>query len=166
MGFKGGMKASFSCALVLALFVHSPFARAEEAPSHAPKAGMIDNGDGTVTDNKTGLVWQKEDDEKERDWNEAGEYCKGLKLAGGSDWRLPDKKELVSLWWNAGFIEDVREKFFPTMKKNYYWTSTPYASAEIYGKKNVRAFSINFTEGRSVTDAQDSLNIVRCVRAK
>ena len=46
-----------------------------------------DNGNGTITDNVTGLVWQKEDDNTTRTWAAAGTYCDGLILGGQSDWR-------------------------------------------------------------------------------
>ena len=55
-----------------------------------------DNGDGTVTDNVTSLVWQKES-VSDFEWGEAITYCKDLTIEGYSDWRLPTKKELVSI---------------------------------------------------------------------
>ncbi len=35
------------------------------------------NGDSTVTDKVTGLVWQREDDNTQRKWNDAWNYCNG-----------------------------------------------------------------------------------------
>jgi len=67
-----------------------------------------ENG-STVTDNNTGLVWQKEDDGTTYNWywasgtydssyNSGGEnVCGSLSLGGYSDWRLPSKKELMSI---------------------------------------------------------------------
>lgn len=52
------------------------------------------NGDGTVTDDATGLVWQQKDSEKGMNWQEALKYCEDLNLAGENDWRLPNVKEL------------------------------------------------------------------------
>jgi hypothetical protein len=60
-------------------------------------ASYTDNGDGTVTDNVTGLMWQQEDDDTTRTWDEACSYCDELALAGYSDWRLASKKELMSI---------------------------------------------------------------------
>lgn len=56
-----------------------------------------DNGDGTVSDLATGLMWMKADAGDALDWNQAQEFANGLKLAGHSDWRLPTAKELHSI---------------------------------------------------------------------
>ncbi len=57
-----------------------------------------DNGDGTVTDNATGLMWTQADDGGEgMTWGQALEYCESLDYAGFDDWRLPNAKELQSL---------------------------------------------------------------------
>ncbi|WP_147676078.1 Lcl C-terminal domain-containing protein [Algibacter pacificus] len=61
------------------------------------KNNFIDNGDGTVSDYATGLMWQKADDGKARDWEGALAYSEDLELAGYTDWRLPDAKELQSI---------------------------------------------------------------------
>ncbi len=58
---------------------------------------FVDNGDGTITDNATGLMWQQADDGQSRDWENALSYAESLTLAGHSDWRLPNAKELQSL---------------------------------------------------------------------
>ncbi len=65
-----------------------------------PKYGInafCDNGDGTVTDRATGLVWQKADSGRGMEWQAALAYAANLKLAGQDDWRLPNAKELQSL---------------------------------------------------------------------
>ena len=56
-----------------------------------------DNGDGTVSDLKTGLMWQQADDGTHRTWQEALNFCECLNLAGHSDWRLPSIRELESI---------------------------------------------------------------------
>lgn len=63
---------------ILSLFIFCPAGYAE----------LVDNGDGTVTDTKTGLMWQKAD-AGTMNWETAIAYCKKLMLAGHSDWRLP-----------------------------------------------------------------------------
>jgi hypothetical protein len=53
---------------------------------------FVDNLDGTVTDTKTGLMWQQADDDVLRKWDEAGAYCESLVLPSSgaySDWRVP-----------------------------------------------------------------------------
>jgi Protein of unknown function (DUF1566) len=44
-----------------------------------------------------GKMWQKNDDNIYRNWEEASTYCQGLYLGGYDDWRLPTKTELKSL---------------------------------------------------------------------
>ena len=61
------------------------------------KNGLHDNGDGTITDRATGLMWQKADSGKGMNWQDALAYAEGLTLAGHSDWRLPSVKELQSI---------------------------------------------------------------------
>jgi len=59
-----------------------------------------DNGNGTVTDNNTGLVWQKEDDGATYNWYRATGTYDALYNPNninvcGSFGRLPSKKELI-----------------------------------------------------------------------
>jgi hypothetical protein len=61
------------------------------------KNSFQDNGDGTVSDQATGLMWQQADGGKGRDWEDALAYAEGLRLAGYTDWRLPNAKELQSI---------------------------------------------------------------------
>lgn len=61
------------------------------------KNNFVDNGDSTVSDLATGLMWQKADDGIGRDWEEALAYAENLELAGHNDWRLPNAKELQSI---------------------------------------------------------------------
>ncbi len=64
-----------------------------------------DNGDGTLTDSTTGLMWQESYAYSETgnyiNWYDAGEYIEDLNrrpLAGHTDWRLPNKLEVQTLY--------------------------------------------------------------------
>ncbi|WP_372805740.1 DUF1566 domain-containing protein [Pontiella sp.] len=61
------------------------------------KNNFKDNGDGTITDEATGLTWMKADSGKGMDWPSALEYAEGMEFAGHDDWRLPNAKELQSI---------------------------------------------------------------------
>lgn len=63
----------------------------------------IDNGDGTITDTLTGLIWQQNISEIAMTWDQALYYCETMIFAGYSDWRLPTIKELLSFngWWST-----------------------------------------------------------------
>lgn len=58
---------------------------------------FVNNGDQTVSDSSTHLMWQKEDSQNELNWEDAIDYCEALDLANYSDWRLPNAKELQSI---------------------------------------------------------------------
>jgi hypothetical protein len=58
---------------------------------------FIDNGDGTISDAATGLMWQAGDSGAGLNWQEALAYAEGLTLGGYDDWRLPNAKELQSI---------------------------------------------------------------------
>ncbi len=60
-------------------------------------SNLIDNGNGTVTDTATGLMWQKATAPGTYTWEGALAYCENLNLTGHTDWRLPDRNELQSL---------------------------------------------------------------------
>ncbi len=65
-----------------------------------PKYGLNnfkDNNDGTISDLATGLMWQKSDSCSGKSWQKALNYAENLELAGYSDWRLPNAKELQSI---------------------------------------------------------------------
>ena len=62
-----------------------------------PEGRFVDNGDGTITDLATGLMWQKADSGMTLNWEEALEYSEELELGGHDDWRLPNVKELQGI---------------------------------------------------------------------
>ena len=111
---------------------------------------FIDNGDGTVSDLATGLMWQKADDSIGKDWAEALDYAENLEQASHNDWRLPSAKELQSIvdysrspqTTNSPAIDPVFETTEISDPDGnagqypFFWTSTthldganPYASA-------------------------------------
>ncbi|CAN2042378.1 hypothetical protein GMMP15_790006 [Candidatus Magnetomoraceae bacterium gMMP-15] len=64
------------------------------------KNNFKDNGNYTITDRATGLMWQKAGSPDMMPWSEVHEYIKKLnqkKYAGYSDWRLPSLEEVSSL---------------------------------------------------------------------
>lgn len=85
---------------------------------------FVDNGDGTITDLATGLMWQKSDDGVTRNWEEALAYADGLEIAGYDDWRLPNVKELHSI---VDYTRDdpAIDPIFNTMDpEGWFWSST------------------------------------------
>ncbi|MCX7998616.1 MAG: DUF1566 domain-containing protein [Leptospiraceae bacterium] len=102
--------------------------------------GYTDNLDGTITDNTTGLVWQKCTSGQENDSTCSGTattsnfagaeaYCANLQLAGKS-WRVPSLLELETLI-DFSSSQGIQTTYFPN-PQNIYWTSTPYPNSTIY----------------------------------
>jgi len=62
-----------------------------------------DNGDGTISDNATGLMWARDGSGAgcanglKKTWDDAIDWANGLFFAGREDWRLPNARELLSL---------------------------------------------------------------------
>ena len=113
------------------------------------KNSFVDNGDQTISDNATGLMWQKADDGTARDWEESLDYAENLSFATYSDWRLPNAKELQSIvdysrspqTTNSPAIDpifsttEISDPDGNTGHYPFFWTSTthldgtnPYAS--------------------------------------
>ena len=70
-----------------------------------PQQRFVDNGDETVSDRKTGLMWKKTDTmtdlKKWVNYQDSVDYVRELKekrFAGYDDWRLPTKDEMYSLY--------------------------------------------------------------------
>lgn len=58
---------------------------------------FVDNSDGTITDNATGLMWMQDDSEMGMNWEDALAYAQSNQSSGYNDWRLPNVKELQSI---------------------------------------------------------------------
>lgn len=87
------------------------------------EARFVDNGDGTVTDTKRKIMWQKGDNGKEVTFEEAEKYCKTLRLGGYTDWRLPNPDEpdtaVVVELMTAIHSRDAYARF------DLFWSSDP-----------------------------------------
>jgi len=99
-----------------------------------------DNGDGTVSDTSTGLMWQQAGSSSSMRWEDALAYCEGLNLGGYTDWRLPTIKELRSLVDYSRYNPAIDSTYFPNTA-SWYWSSTTSA----YNTSN--AWIINFYTG-------------------
>ncbi|MGL6313496.1 DUF1566 domain-containing protein [Vibrio sp. WXL103] len=124
---------------------------------------FIDNGNKTITDRATGLIWQQDDSARGMDWFAALDYCQSLEIAGRSDWRLPSIKELHSIvdytkspeTSNSAAIDDL---FVTTPivneggEKDYasYWSSTTHHNL----KRSANAAYISF--GRALGYMRDN----------
>ena len=84
----------------------------------------IDNGDGTVTDTNTGLMWQQDTAPGTYTWEQALSYCESSTLAEYDDWRLPNRNELQSIVDYSSYDPSIDTAYFPNTESNLYWSST------------------------------------------
>ncbi|MCP4108422.1 MAG: DUF1566 domain-containing protein [Desulfobacteraceae bacterium] len=122
------------------------------------KNDFTDNGDATITDAKTGLIWQKSGSDRAMTFKEAEDYIDGLnsrKFCGYTDWRLPTVEELASLLENkevnGRYIDPVFE-----CKNYWYWSADKGASGGAWG--------VYFYNGLVYCFGEDNNNHVRGVR--
>jgi hypothetical protein len=102
---------------------------------------FVDKGNGTITDNATGLMWMKNDSGTGYDWEAALAYSETLGSGGHGDWRLPNAKELQSIidytrspstsgsaaidpiFNCSAIVDEGGELNYP-----FYWTGTTHAN--------------------------------------
>jgi len=102
---------------------------------------FANNGDGTITDHATGIMWMQNDNNEAILWQDALAYAEGKEFAGYTDWRLPDVKELQSivdytrspatsnsaaidpLFTCSPITNEAGQDDFP-----WYWSSTTHAN--------------------------------------
>ncbi|MEM7181193.1 MAG: putative Ig domain-containing protein [Spirochaetota bacterium] len=128
---------------------------------------FTDNSDYTITDNVTGLVWQKcsrgqtEDASCSgsalvADWQTALQYCKNLTLAGKS-WRLPSLKELLTIRDRSVFTPAIDSTYFPNTKDSSYWSSTTKSD------ETSKGWRVNFDLGNYDFVDKTGSSRLRCV---
>lgn len=81
-----------------------------------------DNGDGTVTDTITGLMWQQVDG-GEMTYESAITYADMLSLGNYTDWRLPTAQEAFSILDHHLTNPAINSAIFPDSEAEYWWTS-------------------------------------------
>ncbi len=121
------------------------------------------NGDNTISDNVTGLMWQQEDNNSERNWKMARAYCENLVVSPStySDWRLPDIKELYSIVDQSQYDPAIDSTVFPNTKSLPYWSYTTFSTI------SNRSWFVKFKTGEAVgIGKQTGKAYVRCVRGE
>jgi len=115
------------------------------------------DGSGMITDSVTGLVWQ-DNETVQKTWVKAISYCEALTLGGNDDWRLPNKKELLSIVYYDTYNPAISSVFQKTTLYDDYWTSTTYVDNPTH------AWRIHFESG-GISDGLKSFNRgIRCVK--
>ncbi len=96
---------------------------------------FTDNGDNTVTDNITGLMWTKNANQGPgaTRWTNAMNGADTCLVGGYSDWRLPNVRELLSIIDYKNQLPALPTGHpFINVQNNWYWTSTTYKPDTAY----------------------------------
>jgi hypothetical protein len=110
----------------------------------------------TVTDHKTGLVWEMAVNGGVRTWAAAEQYCADLVLGGKSDWRLPSIDELETIV-DYSRTEPAIDPLFQC-RSDYYWSDSTF------GDNLASAWGVSFDFGFSYAYTRGTALYVRCVR--
>lgn len=123
---------------------------------------ILDSGpEKIVTDNNTGLQWQRNYPQEGYSWEDAISYCKDLNYGGYTDWRLPDQSELWTIVdFGNGISPAINADIFPSTQADYFWTSSKDSSDSSLG------VFVHFLYGISGKIKNTSSGYVRCVRGK
>ena len=84
---------------------------------------FANNGNGTINDNITNLMWQQIDGGEMTHAN-AVIYADNLVLGGHSDWRLPTPRESVSILNFQNNNPALNATYFTNTNAQYWWTNT------------------------------------------
>ena len=141
-------------------------------------AAFTDNGNGTITDTTTGLVWDKCSRGQVWDNTTPPGTCTGVASThtwaaalaeataansashrGQADWRLPNRTELESLVQINAASPAIDGTYFPATPSNWYWTSTTFAP------NPVDAWLVFLNNGYANADSKTSSSHVRLVRS-
>jgi hypothetical protein len=131
---------------------------------------LINNGDGTVTDNATGLMWSQNDSGTGMNWEDALAWVQqknAENYLGYSDWQLPNAKELQSIvdysrspdatgsaaidpvFNTTQIINEAGQADYP-----FYWTSTTHIR---FGGNGGAGVYISFGRGLG---SMDGVNVI------
>lgn len=145
----------------------------ESISASTPDSQLMDNGDGTITDSNTGLMWKKcleglfgkkceNGSANLFTWQQALHRIREINSTGGfathTDWRFPNVKELSSLVEEQCYNPSINMNRFPNMSSSVVWSGSPYAY------DSLQAWYVHFDYGQSYISDRYSSYAVRLVR--
>ena len=110
-----------------------------DIPATAPDSRFINNGDGTVTDQATGVMWKRcaegqsgtdcaSGGVSDHTWQQALQVAANSTFAGYNDWRLPNIQELSSLTEDACYAPSINLWAFPNTPSPGIWSASSNAA--------------------------------------
>lgn len=155
----------------------------ESIPATAPTSQFTDHDNGTVTDTKTGLMWKKCAEGQTWDsntngcagsdasytWQNALKQAQTLNTNGGfasyTDWRVPNKNELLSIVEEQCYAPAINLAVFPNTLFSVYWSSSPVAY-DGYGVWYVSIYDGYVSDGFGFGFNKNSSGGIRLVRGE
>ncbi len=112
---------------------------------------------GYWVDPSTRLMWAGKDNGKDVSWKKAMKYCRDLRLAGYSDWRLATLSELEAIYDKTVDVPGLSmgSDFTWRVKGNLFLTGDQWSSEYIVddrGKRSGYSWYFDFNEGRKDSD--------------
>jgi hypothetical protein len=153
------MKASI-LRLIVAFAASLPTMADADAPTGRYVVTAGGTGNGTVYDTKSKLTWQQTVLSTST-WANAKTYCLGVGgTLGGTGWRLPTVKELMSIVdYSKSTAPLIDPSAFPATPVGWFWSSSPVAGS------SSNAWYLDFRNGYVSSDpVSNPSNNVRCVR--
>ena len=138
----------------------------QDANVYGTAKSYTDNGNDTVTDNQTGLIWQKYD-QAVKTWANALTYCNDLNLGGSTSWHLPTILEGISMFDYAcasaggscqSDFQNTALDWTNTGDTGSFWTSTTRTD------DTANAYYLYAGYGNASNYDKTASNYVRCVR--
>ncbi|WP_404341103.1 DUF1566 domain-containing protein [Pseudoalteromonas mariniglutinosa] len=167
------MKKQLLCAALTLLLSTATWAQVcYELPSTTPTTRFTINDNGTVSDSKTGLMWQRcsfgqtynldidgcEGNVQQLTWQEALRGAENSEMAGFDDWHVPNIKELATILEHSCVQPSINEAVFLATRDANYWSSTSGVSrADL-------AWVYQFDKGLNSLHAKTSDVYLRLVR--
>jgi len=140
---------------------------AQSVVANFAAAGYSDNGDGTVTDSGTGLVWMRcaigqawsgsscDGSASSHTWDQANAITGTVAFAGQSDWRLPNIRELTLLTDRSRYNPAIDVNAFPNTPAALFWSASSFSGG----------LGVHFLYGVTFDTAKSAAAQVRLVRA-
>ncbi len=125
------------------------------------------NGDNTVTESSTWLMWQQDGTSAiSTTWTAALTYCESLTLADYSDWRLPNTKELRSISDDDDLVNpSVTSTISITAIKNTDPNdATGYWSSSTLSNNDTQAWIVDFYNGLTTHSDKENSQYIICTR--
>ncbi|MHB9139493.1 MAG: Lcl C-terminal domain-containing protein [Victivallaceae bacterium] len=131
---------------------------------YTPSSDFSDNGDGSVTDKKTNLIWKRcaegqswtgstcSGTARTYDWSEAN-------ALSTSNWRLPSQNELLTIVEWGKSKPAINATIFPNTPSFYFWSASALATISNY------AWAASFSYGEGYDHYKTDRDSVRLVRS-